>query len=86
MPQPTVGRIVHYQPYDTPTGVVRAAMVTDAYEADVSTLGEGSLRVPFVDLCVFASSGVSFVRQVPFSESPQACHWTWPPRAQETQS
>ncbi len=78
--QPTVGRIVHYQAYGTPGGeypsVPRAAIVTEVPE----TQDPGSPGYPIVGVFVLNPTGAHFNRNVPYSETPQPGHWSWPPR------
>lgn len=64
MPNPTVGRIVHYTSYGTPGGeyksACRAAIVTAVHDADpVPEHG-----VPYVDLCVLNPEGLFFNQNV----------------------
>ena len=70
-PQPTVGRIVHYQSYGTPGGeflpAPRAAIVAEVHEG-----GE-------VTVVVLNHTGLFFNR-VPFADAPTPGHWNWPPR------
>lgn len=70
--QPTIGRIVHYQSYGTPSGeyqsVPRAAIITE--------VGENGL----VGLCVLNPSGMFFNQNVPFGGPDQPGSWSWPPR------
>lgn len=66
--QPSVGRIVHYQPF-TQTEPM-AAIITAVYEA-----------TDRVSLTVFLPAGDTLARpNTPFSESPEEGHWNWPPR------
>lgn len=71
-PQPSIGRIVHYQSYGTPGGEYlpepRAAVITQI-------LGEGE-----VGLCILNPTGMFFNPSIPFAESPTPGHWNWPPR------
>jgi hypothetical protein len=73
---PSIGRIVHYQAYGTPGGeypsAPRAAVVTEVND----TPNPGLL----VGLCVLNPTGQFFNRNVPYSETPQPGHWSWPPR------
>lgn len=75
-PAPSVGRIVHYQSHGSPNGQhksePRAAIIT----AVRNEPGDGN-----VDLCVLNPAGMYFDRATPFSETPLAGHWNWPPRA-----
>jgi hypothetical protein len=80
--QPTVGRIVHYQAYGTPAGEFpskpRAAIVTEIVELEEDEAVPSGM--PLVGLCVMNPSGLFFNRDVPFSETPMAGCWSWPPR------
>ncbi len=69
---PSVGRIVHYYVLDSPNAAIIVDVATDSAKA-------------FVTLVVFGKGywgdePSSFVRDVPFSETPKINHWTWPPR------
>lgn len=69
----SVGRIVHFQAHGSADGkypsVPRAAVVTEV-EADGTTVG----------VCVLNPTGFWFNRNSPFSETPKAGCWSWPPR------
>lgn len=73
MPQPTIGRIVHYQSYGSPGGEYlpepRAAVITEV--GDDGTVG----------LCVLNPTGMFFNQAVPFADEPAPGRWNWPPRA-----
>ncbi|WP_427017854.1 hypothetical protein ACQCSX_04365 [Pseudarthrobacter sp. P1] len=75
---PTIGRTVHYQSYGTPGGEhlpePRAAIITAVHSPDD------------VALAVLNPTGLFFSLDVPFSESPKAGHWNWPPRAEDAKS
>jgi hypothetical protein len=64
----TVGRIVNYwdEPDVDDKPTVRAAIVTQTH-------GYGS-----VGLCVISPSSIKFYARVPFSETAEPGHWTWP--------
>jgi hypothetical protein len=74
---PSVGRVVHYQSYGTPNGEfkseARAAVITTVAEAHDD-------RHCRVGLAVLNPTGLFFEDPVPYSEEPQAGHWSWPPR------
>lgn len=71
MSKPSIGRIVHYHSYGTPSGEYqpepRAAIITAI--------------TPHVSLAVLNPTGMFFNENVPFSEEPKPGHWSWPPRA-----
>lgn len=71
--KPTVGRIVHYRMRDTDLPL--AALVVGTFLD-----GSASLAV-FTGRSTFKGRAESlFQRAVPFSETPKAGHWSWPPR------
>lgn len=79
-PQPTVGRIVHYQAHGSPNGqhksLPRAAIVTET-AAENPELYTDPMTI---GLCVLNPTGQYFNRETPYSETPKAGHWSWPPR------
>lgn len=81
MQTPTIGRIVHYHSYGTPGGEYlpepRAAIITVVCE-DTPDLADP--EVLHVGLAVLNPTGMFFNQLVPYSETPKAGHWTWPPR------
>ena len=65
--QPGVGRIVHYQQWNSPEPL--AAIITAVLDDDR------------VNLAVYQKSGMSDPRpSAPYSETPEDGHWNWPPR------
>lgn len=68
MQTPSVGRIVHYHGHltpDVPTAAIVAAVLTDTGD---------------VNLCRILPDGLTCAELgIPFSETPQAGHWSWPP-------
>jgi hypothetical protein len=74
--KPSIGRIVHYQSHGSPNGQhksePRAAIITAVYETPPAP---GA-----VDLAVLNPTGMYFDKGTPFSETPKAGHWNWPPR------
>lgn len=73
MATPTIGRIVHYhshwKPADAPVTPPRAAIVTGVHQD-----GER------VSLTILENGGMSFKRQIKYSEAPAPGCWSWPPR------
>jgi hypothetical protein len=72
--KPTIGRIVRF------TG--NAGNATGCTFAALITYVEGDRA----NLCVFAQHGLGarpfeFLLAVPFSDTPQPGHWSWPPRS-----
>lgn len=87
----TVGRIVHYVAYGTPggefpSGVCRAAVVTETYEVDgnrcptVATV-EPDGSISNVGVCVLNPTGQFFNRGIPHDEGKAPGTWHWPERA-----
>lgn len=75
--QPTVGRIVHYR-HDN---VTLAGIVTEVPELLSEQPNSGPEDyVKATHLAVFAASGLIFVQQARYSETPKNGHWSWPPR------
>lgn len=81
--KPTVGRIVHYTNLGDKDGRFppeqQAAIVTGVYAAPEdgtqSTLGD-----MHVDLHIFYRIGQFDMQAVPFSETYERGHWSWPPK------
>jgi hypothetical protein len=81
MPEPSIGRIVHYVSYGTPGGEYiskcRAAII-----AEVSTKRTDPSEV---GLCVLNPTGIFFDRQVRLSqEAHTGGTWHWPEHVEET--
>lgn len=77
---PSIGRNVHYTSHGSPVlpdgtqkykPLTRAAIITDV-PTDASVL--------VVGLCILNPTGMFFDEAVPYSETPQPGHWSWPPR------
>ncbi|ASR85016.1 hypothetical protein SEA_PHELPSODU_3 [Mycobacterium phage PhelpsODU] len=71
---PTVGRIVHYQPYES---LDDPAVTTEPLAAIVTQ----ALGPDLVSLCVLSVDGMSFVRFADYAAEPTPGCWNWPPRA-----
>lgn len=80
---PTLGRIVHYTNLGDKDGRYppeqQAALVTgcysDAPEGCASTTG-----AMHADLHIFYKTGQFDMKAVPYSETYERGHWSWPPR------
>lgn len=70
-PLPTVGRIVHWQPFNSPAPL--AAIITAVNADNFADNGH-------VKLAVFKLVGDLIHFSAPFSETPEEGHWNWPPR------
>jgi hypothetical protein len=77
--KPTVGRIVHYQSYGTPSGEYkpepRAAVVTQVHPE-----ATGGADTVDVGLCILNPTGQFFNVRVSYADPPKPGHWNWPPR------
>lgn len=83
--KPSVGRIVHYQAHGSPNGQhksePRAAIVTRVpYDNGKSSEENGALPST-IDLFVITPIGSFHNNDTPFSETPAAGCWNWPPRS-----
>lgn len=81
--KPTVGRIVHYTNLGDKDGRYppeqQAAIVTGVYPELPD--GVGSEVGPMhVDLHIFYRTGQFDMKAVPFSETYERGHWSWPPK------
>ena len=80
---PSVRRMVSYFSHGSPDGKYksedRAAVITAVHEAPAGTPIAEAPTGQTVDLCIFNPTGLFFTQGVPFSETPKAGHWTWPP-------
>lgn len=76
---PAIGRVVHYRSYGTPGGEYlpepRAAIITELAPEGTESAAQG-----VVGLAILNPTGMFFNTSVPFSETPKAGHWSWPPR------
>jgi hypothetical protein len=97
--KPTIGRTVHYVNLGDKDGKyppeIQAAMVTGVYRENDGAAAqiEGHLNsantvgsIPssmFVDLKVFYRTGFFDMQKVPFSETYERGHWSWPPRGEQ---
>lgn len=80
--KPTIGRIVHYTNLGDKDGRFppeqQAAIVTGVYPAVISTSNApGDMHV---DLHIFYRTGEFDMKTVPFAETYERGHWTWPPK------
>jgi hypothetical protein len=80
MERVTVGRVVHYVAYGTPggefpSGVCRAAMVTEVPPATIGDTGQ-----PDISICVVNPTGLFFNRDIPYNEAKKPGSWHWPER------
>jgi hypothetical protein len=86
--KPTVGRIVHYTNLGDKDGRYppeqQAAIVTGVYPA----IGEAQKQMRpddvgemHVDLHIFYRTGQFDMKAVPFSETYERGHWSWPVKA-----
>lgn len=81
--KPTVGRIVHYTNLGDKDGRFppeqQAAIITGVYPAatadNIAQVGESH-----VDLHIFYRTGQFDMKAVPFSETDERGHWSWPPK------
>lgn len=80
---PSVGRIVHYTMVGTcagePVEGPMAAIVTGAKRKS-EVLGSRQEHEYIVDLHIFYRMGQFDSPDVPFSETYEPGHWTWPPK------
>ena len=70
---PTVGRIVHYTNLGDKDGRYppeqQAAIITGVYQ-----------NPNVVDIHIFYRTGQFDMKEVPFSETYERGHWSWPPK------
>ena len=85
--KPTVGRIVHYTNLGDKDGRYppeqQAAIITGVYppaHPDREGPQPGDLGEMHVDLHIFYRTGQFDMKAVPYSESYERGHWSWPPR------
>lgn len=76
--KPTVGRIVHYTNLGDKDGRYppeqQAAIITGVYPREVEPDNM------HVDLHIFYRTGQFDMKAVPFSETYERGHWSWPPK------
>lgn len=76
--QPTVGRMVHYTNLGDKDGRFppeqQAAIITKVVPAEQAAGGNTK-----VSLCILYPTGMFFMQDVPYSETYERGHWTWPP-------
>lgn len=70
-PQPSIGRIVHYQRYGSPGGEHRA----EPSPACITQVLENGECMLFV----MNPTGLYF-NKTPYSPEPKPGHWNWPPK------
>jgi len=79
--KPTVGRIVHYTNLGDKDGRYppeqQAAIVTGVYPQLEEGVIPGDMHV---DLHIFYRTGQFDMKTVPFSETYERGHWSWPPK------
>ena len=79
---PTVGRIVHYTNLGDKDGRYppeqQAAIITGVYPNE----GTEKIAPPlaFADIHIFYRTGQFDMQKVPYSETYERGHWSWPPR------
>ncbi len=82
--KPSVGRIVHYTNLGDKDGKYppeqQAAIVTGVYKTNDFT-DEGVVNEMHVDLHIFYKTGQFDMKAVPFCDTYERGHWSWPPRA-----
>lgn len=83
--KPTVGRIVHYTNLGDKDGRYppeqQAAIITGVYGKSVPGDDGSPITELHADLHIFYRTGQFDMKAVPFSESYERGHWSWPPRA-----
>jgi hypothetical protein len=72
IPQPTIGRMVHYQKYGTPGGEHKAEPSPAVITKVLDDAGKCALFVMNPNGCYF--------NETPYSDEPKPGHWNWPPR------
>lgn len=86
--KPSIGRIVHYTNLGDKDGRYppeqQAAIITGIYSVPegAEQIDETKPTGMHVDLHVFYRTGDFFMTAVPYSESYERGHWTWPPRVE----
>lgn len=92
MDKPSVGRVVHYVAYGTPkgefpSGVCRAAMITEIASVDDSygsapngIVVDESGNVTTIGICVVNPTGLFFNRGIQYNAEKKPGTWHWPER------
>lgn len=83
--KPTVGRIVHYTNLGDRDGRYppeqQAAIVTGVYPREGMAPAMAGENVEMcADLHIFYRTGQFDMQRVPFSETYERGHWSWPPK------
>jgi hypothetical protein len=75
--QPTVGRIVHY----TNLGDKDGRFPPEQQAAIITKVPARADGAAVVSLAILYPTGMFFMQDVPYSETYERGHWTWPPRS-----
>ena len=83
--KPTIGRIVHFHawrggPPDGDPALDTYAGIIVAIRSYLNAATGEMMPSTDVDLCTLGPNSVYHNHAVPFSETPKAGHWSWPPR------
>jgi hypothetical protein len=85
---PSVGRIVHYtsregndgSPSEQLASIITAAKDYASIPGNHNHKHECTETCVKVSLVIFYGPGVTWMDDVPFSESYKSGHWSWPPK------
>lgn len=93
--KPSIGRIVHYH-HETPVGLRKEpvmvlktfpAIITDVKDSTALVQNEpGIAMMPTIEVglqifgCYYGQDPMPARESYPYSETPKAGHWSWPPR------
>ena len=82
--KPSVGRIVHYTNLGDKDGRYppeqQAAIITKVKDRQVIAAGSAEEYRYEVSLHIFYPTGQFDMQDVPFSETYERGHWSWPPK------